>query len=96
MTLIQLPDDLKRLIDQQVAEGRAASDAEFLAVAVRRYADALEADDDRIVAAADDGIADIEAGRFEVIAGPEDMRRLRSELRAAPERPPARQISPAR
>jgi len=81
MSVVQLPDELKRVIERQVAEGRAGSEAEFLADAVQRFAGALETDDDAIVAAADEGIADIEAGRFELIAGSEDMQRLRSELR---------------
>jgi len=80
MGVVQLPDDLKDVIARQVAEGRAASETEFLAEAVRRHAEALEADEDEIIAVADEGIADIEAGRFRVIAGPEDHRRLREEL----------------
>lgn len=51
--------------------------------AVQRYADALEQDDAAIIAAADEGIADIEAGRFTLVSGPEDMERLRSQLGAA-------------
>jgi predicted transcriptional regulator len=80
MGAVQLPDDLKQVIDRQVAEGRAASQAEFLAEAVQRYAEALESDEDEIVAASDEGMADIAAGRFELIDGPEDMQRLRTEL----------------
>jgi Arc/MetJ-type ribon-helix-helix transcriptional regulator len=82
MSTVQLPDELKRVIDRQVKQGHATSEAEFLAAAIQRYADALELDDDEIAAAADEGIADIEAGRFELISGPDDMRRLRAELRA--------------
>lgn len=76
---MHLPDDLKRLIDRQVAEGRAASEAEFLAAAVQRYAEALDADEDEIVAAADEGIADIAAGRFQLIEGSEGMRLIREQ-----------------
>jgi Arc/MetJ-type ribon-helix-helix transcriptional regulator len=82
MHIVRLPDDLKRVIDRQVTKGHAASAAEFLAAAILRYADALELDEDRIRAAADEGIADIEAGCFELIAGPEDIQRLRAELGA--------------
>jgi predicted transcriptional regulator len=82
MGMIQLPDDVNQLIARQVAAGRASSEADFLAEAVQRYADALEAESDDIIAAAEEGIADIEAGRFELIVGPDDMRRLRVELRA--------------
>ena len=82
MSTVQLPDTLKRVIDRQVTKGHAASEAEFLAAAIQRYAEALELDEDEIEAAADEGVADVEAGRFELIAGPEDMRRLRAELGA--------------
>ncbi|MGD0103510.1 MAG: hypothetical protein ABSC06_05675 [Rhodopila sp.] len=83
MGVVQLPDELKQVIDRQVTQGRVASEAEFLSEAVQRYAEALESDDDAIVAAADEGIADAEAGRFELISSPEDMARLRAELRAS-------------
>ena len=79
---MHLPDDLSQVIDRQVAEGRAASEAEFLAAAVQRYAEALDADEDEIVAAADEGIADITAGRFQLIEGSEGMRRLRTAAAA--------------
>jgi Arc/MetJ-type ribon-helix-helix transcriptional regulator len=81
MAVVQLPDELKRVIDHQVAEGRVATEAEFLAEAIRRYADALASDEDNVMAAADEGIADMEAGRFEAIAGRDDRQRLRAELR---------------
>jgi predicted transcriptional regulator len=80
MGVVQLSDDLLQVIDRQVVQGRATSEAEFLAEAVQRYAQALEAAEAEILAAADEGIADIEAGRFVLIDGPDDMRRLRAEL----------------
>lgn len=86
MGVVQLPDELKLLIDRQIAEGRAASEAAFLIEAVQRYAEALELDEDEIVAAADEGVADIEAGRFELISGPEGMDRLQADLSATLDR----------
>jgi Arc/MetJ-type ribon-helix-helix transcriptional regulator len=80
MKTVQFPDDLKRVIDHYVSKGHAASADEFLAAAIQRYAEVLEFDEDGIVGAADEGIVDIEAGRFELISGPEDMRKLRAEL----------------
>jgi Arc/MetJ-type ribon-helix-helix transcriptional regulator len=80
MGAVQLPHDLKQVIDRQVAEGRVASEAEFLAQAVHRYAAALEWDGGEIAVAADEGITDIADGRFELIADPEDIRRRRGEL----------------
>jgi len=82
MGVVQLPDELKLVIDRQIAEGRAASEADFLIEAVQRYAEALELDEAEIVAAADEGVADIEAGRFDLISGPEDMERLQADLSA--------------
>ncbi|HKM64759.1 MAG TPA: hypothetical protein VJY39_19955 [Acidisphaera sp.] len=81
MSVVQLPDDLKQVIDRQIAAGRTANEAEFLAAAIQRYAEALECDEADLIAAADEGIADIEAGRCETIAGPDDVQRLRAELR---------------
>lgn len=86
MSVVQLPDELKQLIDRQVAEGRAASEADFLIAAVQRYAEALEIDADEIATSADEGIADIEADRFELISGPEDIKRLQMELSATLDR----------
>jgi len=86
---INLPDNLKAAIDRQVAEGRVASESEFLLEAARRFAEDLEAEEE-IIAAAAAGIADMEAGRFVTISGPEDaealhqrtMARLRARLAA--------------
>ena len=80
MNVVQLPDDLKRVIDRHLTKGHAASEVEFLADAVQRHALALDLDEAEIAAAADEGIADIESGRFELIADPDDMRRLKTEL----------------
>lgn len=81
---VQLPEQL-----QQVAEGRVASQSEFLAEAVRRFADDIALEDE-IVAEAEAGIADAEAGRFVTVATYEDaaalhertISRLRSGLAA--------------
>ncbi len=80
MATIELPDELRQLIDRQIAEGRVESEADFVIEAVRRFAEALELDEEEIYAAAEEGIADIEAGRFELITGPDDMARLQAEL----------------
>jgi Arc/MetJ-type ribon-helix-helix transcriptional regulator len=71
MSVIQvsLPDELQDLIGRQVAEGRAASEAEFLLEAARRYAEELDLEDE-MVAEAEAGIAD--AGRYVTISTPED------------------------
>jgi len=38
----QLPDDLKRIIGRQVAEGLAASETDYVKAAIRRYAEDLD------------------------------------------------------
>jgi predicted transcriptional regulator len=91
MGVVQLPDELKKFIDREIAEGRAATEADFVIEAVTRYANALVNDEDTLAAAADEGIADIEAGRFELISGAEDMERLRAELAAGLDRLAMRQ-----
>jgi Arc/MetJ-type ribon-helix-helix transcriptional regulator len=83
---VQLPDDLKQVIDRQVAEGHAASEADFLTQAARLYADHLDAENEIsvLVGRAD---ADLAAGRYAVIT-PQDidalhhaaMARLRARL----------------
>ena len=82
MRSVQVSDDAKAIIDRAVADGVVASEADFLDVAVRRYADELEDDTDELLAAAAAGIADIEAGRFTTIANQADVDALRVRLRA--------------
>lgn len=82
MGAIQLPDELQRMIDQQVAEGRATSTAAFLEEAVLRLIDAVRSEEEDVVAAAQAGIADIEAGRYLTISTPEDKQRLHERLMA--------------
>ena len=72
---VQLPDDLKRIIEPQIAEGHATSDAEFLAEAARRYAAHLDAEGEiaDMVKRAD---ADVAAGRYTMVATAEDSQAL--------------------
>ena len=79
MGVIQLPDHIRAIIDSQVSAGRAANEAAFLEDAVLRYANDLEAED-KILAAAEAGIADIEAGRYQLISSTTDLGRLRSDF----------------
>lgn len=68
---IQLPKDLKSIIDRQVAEGRAATEADDVTAALRRYADHLDAEDE-IAAIVERADADIAAGRFVTVSTQED------------------------
>jgi predicted transcriptional regulator len=75
MGVVRLPDQLSQVIARQVAEGRAESETAYLEEAIRRYAEDLDAEDD-IVAAAEAGIRDVEAGRYVSVASPDDAKAL--------------------
>lgn len=76
-----LPDHLRSIIQRQVAEGRVVSEEQFLEDAVRRHADELEADE-ALAALAAAGIADIEAGRYTMVATPADGEALHERMMA--------------
>ena len=82
MGMVHLPDELQRVIDQEVAAGCAASPAAFLEAAVLRLADEASEEEDAIRQAAEAGLADIEAGRYTTVATPEDARALHERLMA--------------
>ena len=70
--MTQQPARLFGLRDRgEVAEGRAASAAEFLEAAVRRYALELEADDAEMIAAAEQGLSALRRGEYTTVDGPE-------------------------
>lgn len=84
---VQQPDDLKQVIDRQVAEDHAAGEADFLTPAARLYADHLDAENE-IGAMAERTGADLAAVRYTMAATPEEsdalhrvaMARLRARL----------------
>jgi predicted transcriptional regulator len=80
MGVVQLPDELQRVIERQVAEGRASSPTAFLEEAVMRLVDETVAEEDEVQRAVQDGLADIEAGRYRTVAGSDDERRLRDDM----------------
>ena len=82
MGMIQLPDELQRVIERQVAEGRAASPAAFLEEAVRRLVDETTGEEDELLQAVEGGSTDIEAGRYVTVATPEDQRRAHDGIMA--------------
>jgi Arc/MetJ-type ribon-helix-helix transcriptional regulator len=83
MPIIQVPDEAKAIIDRHVAEGAAASEANFVLEAVRRYAGDVENDEDEIIAAANEGIAAIARGDYVTISGPDDVAALRERVWAS-------------
>ncbi len=82
MGMVQLPDELQRVIERQVAEGRAASPSAFLEEAVKRLLDEAKSEDDELLQAVDAGSADIEAGRYTTVATAEDERNLHDGMMA--------------
>ena len=73
MGVIQLPDKVLQVIDRAVADGWAGSQAEFVELAVMQMVEdeAIEADPE-VLAAIDQGDADIAEGRYTLIASAED------------------------
>jgi len=78
---VQLPEELKSLIERQVAEGRVTSESAFFVEAARRFVADLAAEDE-IVSEARTGIADAEAGRYVTISSPEDVEALHDRTMA--------------
>ena len=75
MGAIQIPDHLKHVIDRQVAEGRAASEADYVVDALRAYAEHVEAESE-IAAMANRANADMASGRFVTVTNPEETEAL--------------------
>lgn len=80
MGVVQLPDGLQRVIERQVAEGRASSPTAFLEEAVMRLVAETSAEEDEVQRAVQDGSADIDAGCYRTVASPDDERRLRDDV----------------
>lgn len=78
---IQLPEQIQQVIDRQVADGRIASQSEFLIEAARRFAEDIALEDE-IMIEAEAGIADAEAGRFVTVATSQDAAALHSRTMA--------------
>jgi Arc/MetJ-type ribon-helix-helix transcriptional regulator len=81
MGTIQIPDHLRQLIDSQIAEGRAASEADYVVAALRAYADHVEAEKE-IVAMVDRADTDLAAGRFVTVTGAKDAEALHTSAMA--------------
>lgn len=88
---VQLPDGLKRIIERQIAEGRAASEADYVVEAIRRYAEDLQVEDE-LIGMTERADADMAAGQYVTVSTPEDalavhqgaMSRLRAGLAEDP------------
>jgi Arc/MetJ-type ribon-helix-helix transcriptional regulator len=78
---LQLPDDVQRAIDRAIAAGDFVDQADFLATAVRTYAEHLESGAG-LVEIAEAGLADMAAGRYRTIASHEDAEALNQRTMA--------------
>jgi Arc/MetJ-type ribon-helix-helix transcriptional regulator len=79
MSTVEIPDKVKAIIERRVAEGRIASEADFLVEAALIYDSYLE-DEEVVIAAAQEGIAAVERGDYVTIASSEDAARFRDEI----------------
>jgi predicted transcriptional regulator len=82
MGAIQLRDEVQRVIERQVADGRATSAVAFVEEAVLRMIEDMSLEDEEIRKAVEAGIADIDAGRFTTVATEDDNRHLHDRLMA--------------
>jgi len=72
---IQLTPELERLVNEKVAEGSYSSPEAVLEAALAAL-EANEAETERLRALIAEGIADIEAGRYETFESAQDLSRL--------------------
>jgi Arc/MetJ-type ribon-helix-helix transcriptional regulator len=72
---VELTDELDRIIDRRVAEGRVPSRDDYLQEAIRTYAAYLDTEDD-ILAMVDRADADMAAGRYKTISTPAESHAL--------------------
>jgi predicted transcriptional regulator len=76
MGMIPLSDEVQRLVEREVAAGRASTPTAFVEAAVLRLTEEAQRQDEEMAEVAAEGIADIEAGRYVTIASEAEMRRL--------------------
>ncbi len=82
MGVVHLPDHIRDIIARQVAEGRFESEAAFIEEAVLRLADDVDAAEPELIAAIEEGRADMAAGRSTTIASDEDEHRFWASVRS--------------
>ena len=76
---VHLSDDLKTLIDRQIAPGLAAPEADYLQIAIQRYAADLDVEAS-LETIAQAGIADIEAGHYALLETEADIEALHQRI----------------
>lgn len=80
MGVVQLPDELQRIVEQEVALGHATSPSEFLEHAVMRLIDDAAAEEEAIRQSVEAGLADIEVGRYSIVHSLEDQQALQKRV----------------
>ncbi len=80
MGMVQLPDELQRVIERQVVAGRAASPAAFLEDAVMQLMDEARGEEDERLQVVETGAAAIAAGRYTTVATSEDERHVQDGM----------------
>lgn len=80
MGAVHLSDELQRVIERQVREGRATSAAAFLEEAVLRLVEDTHSEEEDVRRAVQAGIADIEAGLYATVTTPEDGQLLHERM----------------
>ena len=80
MGVVRLPEELHRVIDREVAQGRASSASAFLQEAVMRLVDESATEEGDIRHSADAGSADVAAGRYTTVCTKADEDRLQADM----------------
>ena len=81
MPKVQISDDVKDILDRLVADGVVGSGAEFVEQAVRLCAADHDYDEAELVAATAAGLADMRAGNYTTIDGPESRAAFWNQIR---------------
>jgi Arc/MetJ-type ribon-helix-helix transcriptional regulator len=78
---VQISDAVKDILDGLVANGVVGSGAEFVEQAVRLCAADHDYDEAELVAATEAGLADMRAGKYTTIDGPESRAAFWDQIR---------------
>jgi Arc/MetJ-type ribon-helix-helix transcriptional regulator len=81
MGAVQIPDRLKQVIERQIAQGHATSEADYVVNALHAYSEHLEAENE-IAAMAVRADADMASGRFVTVTSAEDGEALHASTMA--------------
>ncbi len=83
MGVVRLPEELQDAVEREVAEGRAESAEAFVEEAVRGALGLLEEPAEELLRLAEDGAADIAAGRYVEVSSEAQHGALAEEVAAS-------------